>query len=87
MIFFSVLHLPTIYLSLAILFSKFYLSFSSYLFKPNNCITTIIIVTTITIIIIIIIVMLINITVTVILEKSSGGEFQARSSSGMMYLY
>ena len=30
------------------------------------------------------IVMLINITVTVILEKSSEGEFQAKNSSGMV---
>ena len=37
--------------------------------------------------IIIIIIMLINITVTVILEKSSVGEFQARNSSGMVYPY
>ena len=36
---------------------------------------------------IIIIVILININVTVILEKSSGGEFQARNSSGMVYPY
>ena len=34
-----------------------------------------------------IIVMLINITFTAILEKSSGGEFQARNSSGMIYPY
>ena len=38
-------------------------------------------------IIIITIVILINITGTVILEKSSGGEFQARNSSGMVYPY
>ena len=36
------------------------------------------------IIIIIVIVNLINIAVTVFLEKSSGGEFQARNSSGMV---
>ena len=38
-------------------------------------------------IIINIIVMLINITFTAILEKSGGGEFQARNSSRMVYLY
>ena len=37
--------------------------------------------------IIIIIVMLINIIVTDILEKSSGGEFQAKNSSEMVYPY
>ena len=31
--------------------------------------------------------MLINITVTGILEKSSGGEFQAKNSSDMVYPY
>ena len=36
---------------------------------------------------IIIIVMLININIPVILEKSSGGEFQARNSSSMVYPY
>ena len=36
-------------------------------------------------IIIITIVIVTNITVTVILEKSSGVEFQARNSSGMVY--
>ena len=41
----------------------------------------------IAIIIIIIIAILNNITVTVILEKSSGGEFQTRNSSGMFYPY
>ena len=39
------------------------------------------------IIIIIIIITLINITVTGILEKSSGGEFQAKNSSDMVYPY
>ena len=38
-------------------------------------------------IIIIIIVILINIPVTGVLEKSSGGEFQTRNSSGMVYLF
>ena len=61
-----------------------YLSFSfssSYdLFKPSNCITTIII-------IIIITTMFIDITVKGALDKSSGGEFQARNSSGMIYTY
>ena len=71
---------------------QFYLSSSYYLFKPNNYSITIIITIVFTIIvtiiiIIIIIVMLINITVTVILEKSSGGEFQARNSNGMVYPY
>ena len=37
--------------------------------------------------IVIIIVILINVTVTVILEKSSGKEFQARNSNGMVYPY
>ena len=68
--------------------SKFCLSSFYYLFKSNSYINTIIIAITITVIIIIIIiifVMLINITVVVILEKSSGGEFQARNSSSMFY--
>ena len=39
------------------------------------------------IIIIITIVILINISGRVVLEKSSGGEFQARNSSGMVYPY
>ena len=52
----------------------------------------IIIITIITIIIVMliiinIIVMLINITFTAILEKSGGGEFQARNSNGMVYPY
>ena len=38
-------------------------------------------------VIIIIIVISINSTGRVILEKSSGGEFQARNSSGMVYPY
>ena len=90
-------HLPIIYLSLAISFLKFYLSSSYYLFKPNNYIITIIIILftiiviiiiiiiIIIVIIIIIIVMLINIAVTVTLDKSSGGEFQASNSSGTVY--
>ena len=89
--FSSFAHFPIIYLSLAISFFKDYMLFSCYLFKPNNnIITIIVIVFTIiinTIIIIIIIVMLINISVAVILEKSSGGEFQARNSSGMIHPY
>ena len=88
--FSSFFHLPIIYSSLAISFRKFYLSSSDYLFKSNNYIITIIIVFTVTviiIIIIIIIVMLTNINVTVIYEKSSGGEFQARNLSGMLYPY
>ena len=59
-----------------------YLSFSFsssyYLFKPSNCITTIIIIIT---------TMFIDITVKGALDKSSGGEFQARNSSGMVYTY
>ena len=38
-------------------------------------------------IIIITVLVLINITGTVIFEKSSGGEFQARNSNGMVYSY
>ena len=45
-----------------------------YLFKPSDYIITIII----------IIIMLINITFIGILEKSSGGEFQAKNLSGMI---
>ena len=48
----------------------------SYLFKPSNCIITIIMT-----------IMFINITVMSVLEKSSGGEFQARNSSGMVFPY
>ena len=62
----------------------FYFSSSYCLFKPINYI--IIIIITIIVSIIIIVIMLINI-VTDILEKSSGGEFQARHSSGMVYSY
>ena len=51
-------------------------------------ITIIIIIIIIVMLIIInIIVMLINITFTAILEKSGGGEFQARNSNGMVYPY
>ena len=50
-------------------------------------ITIIIIIIIVMLIIINIIVMLINITFTAILEKSGGGEFQARNSSGMVYPY
>ena len=48
-------------------------------------IITIIINIIVMLIIINIIVMLINITFTAILEKSDGGEFQARNSNGMVY--
>ena len=47
----------------------------------------IIIIIIVMLIIINIIVMLINITFTAILEKSGGGEFQARNSNGMVYPY
>ena len=47
-------------------------SSSYYLFKPTNYINTI---------------MFINITVMGVLEKSIGGEFRARNSSGMVYPY
>ena len=50
-------------------------------------IITIIIIVIAMLIIINIIVMLINITFTAILEKSGGGEFQARNSNGMVYPY
>ena len=50
-------------------------------------ITIIIIIIIVMLIIINIIVMLINITFTAILEKSGGGEFQARNSNGMVYPY
>ena len=52
-----------------------FLSSSYYLFKSSNFI-------------IIIIIIVVNITITIILVgKSSRGEFQARNSSGMVYLY
>ena len=54
----------------------FSLSSSYFLFNPSNYTVTIIIT-----------IMFINITVTGVLEKSSGGEFQARNSSGMAYPY
>ena len=54
----------------------FSLSSSYFLYNPSNYTITIIIT-----------VMFINITVTGVLEKSSGGEFQARNSSGMVYPY
>ena len=63
----------------------FYFSSSYCLFKAINYIITIIIITII-VSIIIIVIMLIN-TVTGILEKSSGGGFQARHSSDMVYSY
>ena len=50
-------------------------------------IITIIIIIIVMLIIINIIVMLINITFTAILDKSGGGEFQARNSNGMVYPY
>ena len=48
----------------------------TYLFKPSNRIITIMIT-----------VMFINITVTGVPKKPSGGEFQARDSSGIIYPY
>ena len=54
----------------------FFLSSSYFLFNPSNYTITIIIT-----------IMFINITVKGVLEKSSGGEFQARNSSGMVYPY
>ena len=54
----------------------FFFSSSCYLFKPSNYIITIIIT-----------IMFINIAVMGVLEKSSGGEFQARNLSGMVYPY
>ena len=54
--------------------SVFFLSSFYYLFKLSNYIITIIIT-----------IIFINITVTDILEKSSGGEFQARNLSAMVY--
>ena len=56
--------------------SVFLLSSSYFLFNPSNYTITIIIS-----------IMFINITVKGVLEKSSGGEFQARNSSGMAYPY
>ena len=53
-------------------FISFLLS-SYYSFKPSNYIINIIIT-----------IMFINITITGILEKSSGGEFQARNSSDIV---
>ena len=63
---------------LLLFFSFFFPFFSSsyYLFKPSNYIITTVIA-----------IMFINITVMGILEKSSGGEFQARNSSDMVYPY
>ena len=57
-------------------FPFFFFSFSCYLYKPSNYIITIIIT-----------IMFINIAVMGVLEKSSGGKFQARNSSGMVYPY
>ena len=54
----------------------FFLSSSYFLFNPSNYTITIIIT-----------IMFINITVKGVLEKSSGGEFQARNSSDMVYPY
>ena len=72
-----------LYVSLfLLLFLSFFFPFfvfysSSYcLFKPSNYIITIIIA-----------IMFINITVMGVLEKSSGAEFQARNSRGMVYPY
>ena len=56
-----------------LLFPFFSFSSACYLFKSSNYIITIIIT-----------IMFINITVMGVLEKSSGGEFQARNSSGMV---
>ena len=56
-------------------FFFFFLSFY-YLFKPSNYIITIIIT-----------IMFINITAMDVLKKSSGGEFQAKNSSSMVYPY
>ena len=55
-----------------VFFSSYY-----YLFKPSIYSITIIIIT----------IMFIDITVMGVLEKSSGGDFQARNSSGMVYPY
>ena len=56
-----------------LLFPFFFFSSACYLFKSSNYIITIIIT-----------IMFINITVMGVLEKSSGAEFQARNSSGMV---
>ena len=56
---------------------KNFFSSSYYLFKPSKYSIAIIIITF----------MLINITITGILEKSNGREFQGRNSNGMVYPY
>ena len=68
------MHLYIFLLYIFICISVFFLSSFYYLFKLSNYIITIIITIT-----------FINITVTGILEKSSGGEFQARNLSAMVY--
>ena len=80
-------HLPIIYLSLAI---SFFLNFIFHLLTSYYILIFLLLLLLLLsffIIIIVFIVMLINIFVTVIFEKSSGGEFQARNSSGMDYPY
>ena len=61
---------------LSFFFCFFFLLSSYYLFKPSNYIITVIIT-----------IIFITITDAGILEKSSGGEFQARNSSVMVYPY
>ena len=67
-----------LFVVVVVIFFPFFPFFSPsyYLFKPSNYIITTIIT-----------IMFINITVMSVLEKSSGGEFQARNSSGMVYPY
>ena len=77
--FFLWIYLYYIYIFVFLFFfccSCFSLSSSYFLFNPSNYTVTIVIT-----------IMFINITVTGVLEKSSGGEFQARNSSGMAYPY
>ena len=75
--FFVFLYLCLLLVVAVIFFPSFSVFLSSYyLLQPSNYVITTIIT-----------IMFINITVMVVLEKSSGGEFQAKKSSGMVYPY
>ena len=85
-VFLLFFHVSIFYLSVPIFFfQRFFFHLLSIYFKPNNYIITIMIITII--VTIIKIVMQINIIVKVILEKSSGGDLQARNSRGLIYHY
>ena len=72
-VFLLLLLLLLLLLFFSFFFHFFFFSSACYLFKSSNYIITIIIT-----------IIFINITVMGVLEKSSGGEFQARNSSGMV---